>query len=67
MSRWPTRDWVREEEARDLAAKVERYWAERGEVVRTTVYPMTDPCKGNGAMLWGISSDMVNGLPRRGA
>lgn len=67
MSRYPTRDWATEDGAHDLAARVERYWAEKGEIVRTHVSPAGDLRDGKNALIWCVRSDMINGLPRRGA
>lgn len=65
--RWPTRDWATEDGAHELAAKIERHWAEQGQVVRTTVSPVGDPRTGKNGVIWTVTSDMINGLPRRGA
>jgi hypothetical protein len=53
---YPTRDWLAENPAQELAKIIERYWAVRGHRVNVRV----DREFGG----WVIRSDMRDGLPR---
>lgn len=68
-SGYPTRDWMQEEAAHDLAARVRGYWAARGYVVDVSIVPMGNPKAeaGKDRVVWGVRSDMVNGQPQRRA
>ena len=46
-----------------LAAKVRQYWADRGRKVETTVC-YTDHKDDHNKQIFGIVSDLVDGMPR---
>ncbi len=64
-------DWLREPAARELAAKLERYWKSRGYYgIRTWVEPFEWKGMGkrrHGERLWAVRSNMVDGYPPRNA
>lgn len=53
------------EGAQILAEAVENYWKKRGAIVRTEVYLAVKKkeCRQN-REVWGVRSDLLNGLPR---
>lgn len=57
----PETDWMTADNARRLAKRIETYWAVRGQHVYTTV---TRESTSNGAGIYVIRSDMVDGYPR---
>lgn len=51
-----------EREAKAAAAKLRKFWADRGYQVSTKV--VTQKVYSNGTVDYAIRSDMLNGLPR---
>lgn len=60
-----TFDPTTEEGARELADRIVRHWSAKGFAVRA--WPVRQQVKVGLPLVWGIETDMVNGLPRRAA
>jgi hypothetical protein len=63
----PTRDWLTQDGATALAAKISGYWAQRGVLVRAWAEPVADrEVAPHQKGAWGVSSDLkvANGIWR---
>lgn len=52
------------EGAERIARTIQQYWAHKGRMVRAWVISVTNPKQGK-PPVWGVRTDMLNGLPRR--
>jgi len=63
---YPTRDWLTERGATDLAQQIKAYWAKHGKKVKTEVVTARSPKTGGDIKveMHCVRTDMINGLPR---
>lgn len=63
---YPTRDWLTERGATELAQQIKVYWAAQGKKVKANVITARSPKTGGDikAEMYCVRTDMINGLPR---
>lgn len=63
---YPTRNWMDEEAAAQLAYQIRKHWAQRGYIVDTwLVRVKSSETISHKAGGFAIRSDMINGMPSR--